>query len=471
MLPPAPQYDQATRDRVVADARRLGNINEAARLNRVSRGAAQDWVRAADGKPTRLHRPTPAAPDPQPETGRETIERTTSGRNVETLTSSSQTIQTVEQLLAACEVDLDTWEVESSSVKSYATVSMPRALRQPGVNPETGRPNEWYRENGDPITTTMFAIAVRLRRRVELIDAGVEIRAMIEAARSEMPRGPLATIKRRQTGHMLEPTIFDLHGGKLCWGRETGHGNYDLRIAVDTYWRALEELLARSSHLAFERIILPIGNDTLNSDNDEGTTTKGTPQDNDSRHFKVFQAMREMYVRAGRRLREIAPVRIVVMPGNHDRESALMLGDALSCWFHGDRWVEVDTEPRYRKYERYGRNLIEYQHGDRGKPEQWVQVMPIEAERLGLWGGSVHREIHAGHYHREAVIEINGVKVRQLPSLTPPDAYHALNGYVGNTPGAQAFHWHAEDGLISTAVYNHRFPDEQADAGDLGRAA
>ena len=44
----------------------------------------------------------------------------------------------------------------------------------------------------------------------------------------------------------LELTIPDLHLGKLAWGHETGHGDYDVRIAERTFETAVAALIERT---------------------------------------------------------------------------------------------------------------------------------------------------------------------------------------------------------------------------------
>lgn len=63
------------------------------------------------------------------------------------------------------------------------------------------------------------------------------------------------------------------------------------------------------------------------------------------------------------------------------------------------------------------------------------------------------REVHLGHWHQTKVRELNGTRVRILPSLCAPDAWHAENGHVGAVRSAEAFIWDAAEGLVGTAIY------------------
>jgi hypothetical protein len=173
----------------------------------------------------------------------------------------------------------------------------------------------------------------------------------------------------------------------------------------------------------------------------------------DGRHFKTFGVTWRTYVDQIERLRQRAPVLVCVMPGNHDALSMLHIGEVLTAWFRNDPLVEIDNRPLPRKYLEWGANLIGVQHGDRGKPTRWSQLMPVEAP--DAWSRTRHRSILTGHLHIERMEqdEVNGVKVWRVPSLAPPDYWHATQGFVGSKQAALAFHWHIDEGLVGTAAY------------------
>jgi hypothetical protein len=70
-----------------------------------------------------------------------------------------------------------------------------------------------------------------------------------------------------------------------------------------------------------------------------------------------------------------------------------------------------------------------------------------------IFGQTRFHEWHIGHIHQTKVIEKNGVRVRILPALCPPDAWHAEKGYVGNLRSTEALVWDKDKGLQATVVY------------------
>ena len=81
--------------------------------------------------------------------------------------------------------------------------------------------------------------------------------------------------------------------------------------------------------------------------------------------------------------------------------------------------------------------------------------MPLlmAAEEPELFGCSEFREVHTGHLHQVGLFEKFGIRVRRLPSLTPPDGWHSKSGYIGMTRAAQSFTWSKYDGLYAMDEY------------------
>ncbi len=238
-------------------------------------------------------------------------------------------------------------------------------------------------------------------------------------------------------GRLLEIAAFDLHLGKLGWKPEAG-GDYDIKIARDVYFAAINELVAKAQKQGpISRILFPVGNDYLTIDSDNNETTAGTPQDVDSRFAKIYREGRKILVEAIELLRQTAPVDVVVVPGNHDNVSMFHLGDALECWFHAHTDVKIDNEPISRKYYQFGRIMIGLCHGHLEKHDKLPNLAAVE--QPAMWAATTYREWHTGHRHHRSAVEHMGTVVRILPSLSGADRYHHDNGYVGAKRIAQGF--------------------------------
>jgi hypothetical protein len=357
-----------------------------------------------------------------------------------------QRVTTPEEFFERCQIDRSIWHVVELKCKKW---DMGAVLRAQAGSVSMDQPT----------VVELFAVSATLKLKVDVIAARNEIKTLIVDAKQHI--GPRPKVKRTHSGaHLLEISIPDLHIGKLAWAPETGYANYDSKIAEQLFKEALETLIIRTSHLHFNRVLLVVGNDLLHADTKQGTTTGGTQLDTDTRFHKTFLLARRMITDAIERLREIAPVDVVMVPGNHDNLSVWHLGDSLECFYHQTEDVTIFNSPNPRKYYEFGKVMLLLTHGDKGKHPDYPLMMATEEK--DMWQRTKYREAHLGHLHTTRasrhiwshdVKEEHGVKVRILPSLAAADAWHSENHYVGNHRSAEAYVWHPDEGLITQAQY------------------
>jgi hypothetical protein len=367
-----------------------------------------------------------------------------SGNDCEITKTTTERIKTLADLVRVCEIDTQEWDVERWVCNKWDSTAMRKNLDG----------------STHPVVTEQFQVKAWLKRRASVVDAKIEIADLLADAAQRMPKRTIPTRKVKATNILFEPCIPDLHIGKLAWGDETGYANYDAKEAERRFTDAVDALIARSRSFGCDRVLYPLGNDLLHSDTKAGTTTGGTPLDTDSRYHKSFALARRLTTRAIDRFRqEIGPVKVVLVPGNHDTLAVWHLGDSLSCYYRHDGDVEIDNAPTMRKYHQHGNVMLMFTHGNRGKLAEYPLIMATE--QPDMWGATVHREAHTGDKHQLKVQEHRGVKVRISPALCPPDAWHSEMTFTGNAESAEAFVWHPVEGLIGTAFYtvpNRREP-------------
>lgn len=339
-------------------------------------------------------------------------------------------IKSLEELVEHCSIDLRVWQVERWVCNKW----------------EVGAKDE----SGSIKTEPLFQVKAWLKRNSDLAFAVNEFEALKEQAKKFSVKVKGLPRPRIPSGNMLEISIPDIHVGKLAWARETGD-NYDTPIAVKRYSEALDSLVARVSGYKLDEIVLVVGNDMFHVDTRSNTTTGGTPQDTDSRYHKVFKIVRKMITEKIKQLREIAPVRVVVVSGNHDELTSWHLGDSLECTFEGYEDVTIDNEPCARKFHQFGEVMLMWVHGDKGKRSDYPLIMATSERKM--WGKTKFSEIHCGHLHTTRVDEFHGARVRILPSLCGTDYWHSANGYTGNVKCAEGFLWNKEQGLLSIGYH------------------
>lgn len=399
------------------------NFGEIGKLMGRSRASVDNQTRRQQLQPAKAICPVATEQSPPVPPGDACkIEGSDESRFIETL---STRIVTLDDALAKAEVDRELWDVERFVVNSWEV----------GAKGPDGR----------LVVAPLWQVKVWLKRKGGWTPSEFR-QKLLEQMRDASPKGGGArrhVAAARGERFLYEISIFDHHVGKLCWKPETGE-NYDIRIAEATYMQAVEDLLDRAAPYGIEKILFPIGNDFLHADNARNTTTGGTPQDVDGRWQKAFLYARRMVVAAVMRLREVAPVDVVVIPGNHDHERMFYLGDAVDGWLHRTKGVTVDNRPQQRKYYAYGKTLLGFTHGNEEKHADLPSLMAHEVPEL--WAKATHREIHLGHLHKRKMMNFvttdthGATVVRILPSLAATDAWHASKGYRAGR-ASEAYLW------------------------------
>ena len=304
---------------------------------------------------------------------------------------------------------------------------------------ETGiPPNEWDVER---LLVNKWGVPGAEQKQIKVWLTRKQDEVLEEIGRSLRDNPPISRVEPDpREGDCALLSLFDLHVGMLAWGKEVGR-NYDTHEALDRLFKGAAYLLGQIKE-PVSKIILPIGNDLLHADTHTGTTTAGTRVDIDSRWQKAFTEVVSALIRGPIAwAAEVAPVRILIVPGNHDYQRAFYLGEVLRWYYEGRELpVEVDNSPRLRKYVSFGRVLLGFTHGDWVKPDTLPLIMAQEAAEE--WGRAVWREWVIGHFHRRREMkyvptaEYGGVRVRVMPALAATDAWHYQHGFVGGWPEA-----------------------------------
>jgi hypothetical protein len=367
-----------------------------------------------------------------------------SGSLCEITKTTGERVRTLADLIRVCEIDTTEWQVERWVCNKWDSAA------------------KLGKDASERIAVTeQYQIKVWLRRNTRVLEARDALADLIAEAKQQIRPRPFRAPKRIP-GTMLELNPTDLHLGKLAWGAETGWENYDGKIAERILEDAVTAILSRVAGFRFESVLLVAGSDYYHSDTKQGTTTKGTPLDNDSRYHKTFLSGHRLMVRIIDRIAaNVAPVRVIVVPGNHDTLSAFHLGHGLECYYHATKHVTVDNAPTMRKYYQHGRTMLMFTHGNTGKLEKYPLLMAREQPQM--WADTWFREAHTGDKHHTKTLEINGVRVRILPALCPPDAWHSDNHFIGQQRSTEAYIWHRQEGLIGTAMYTIPSPNACAE--------
>jgi len=257
---------------------------------------------------------------------------------------------------------------------------------------------------------------------------------------------PRVRLARSERPYALVMGLTDFHWGAYSWMRETGDP-YNRTIAEERLRESTEEILNRLPGQP-EKIILPVGSDFFHVDGDRAQTTSGTPQDVDGTPTEILITGCEMTRTYVDLLRQVAPVEIVMMSGNHDRVNGLAVLMYLAAWYRDADDVTVVQDYKPRVYSEYGNTLIAFSHGDGAKPKDLGPIMATEAR--AAWGRTRYHVAFGGHLHHQHVHEINGIIHYLMPSLSGTDRWHSRQGYTTAQAGMCAYLVDRANGVTGT---------------------
>lgn len=343
----------------------------------------------------------------------------------------------VDEILDYAEVDRNEWEAYRHILNSWDVTIK--------------------NEQNEPETRTNWQIKVWLQRKQPALQAAERLLNEMKI-HAPVHKRRFSTEKGLKHNRELELCIFDPHLGLECFKPGADH-DWDSQKCAEAVMLVIEKLLRLSKPYGmFERIIMPFGNDFLHCDNVFHTTTQGTHQPEAMAWQKIYLEAEKLAIEMVERIVKVAPIKVIVVPGNHARQSEFTMGRLLKARFHNDENVEVLADQSPYKFHHYGINLIGYEHGH--SVRQTVRLAALMAnECRDVWGKTVYREWHLGDQHRKgsakpSMLEEQGVSVEYMPGLVVPNEWHRLKSYNWQKRGAMAFVWDKTAGPIARLQVN-----------------
>lgn len=357
------------------------------------------------------------------------------------VTSVSEDIVTLEQLIATSKVDLSLWKVDHHQIKFY-----------PGYRKETfknlefdqGRISGTVLDNGELRKVRLCSITAWFVPREEKPFEDVLDRLIAKFKEEYKPKPIKKNYPKGE--YLFIPAILDAH-----IGRRDKTSTYTVERAASEFVLTGEALISRALALGMpiDRILFPVGNDLLNADNLIGQTTKGTWQEMSAAQTDAVDAAVFCCRSMIDRLMDIAPVDVVLVPDNHGRYSTYLIGKVLEAAYETSKYVTIDNRPKPRIYYPYGRTLIGMEHGDQVKEDKLALLMASEAKEM--WGSTEYKVFLRGHFHKskelyQSTSDDTSVSIITFPAFCPPDRWEEYMGFVGKHRAAEARFFHKEHG-------------------------
>jgi hypothetical protein len=251
----------------------------------------------------------------------------------------------------------------------------------------------------------------------------------------------------------LEISMMDVHYGMRCFSPAACE-DYSPEMAETLVWRTVDLMLERAlSFGPFEKIVLPFGNDWMHHDNVFHTTTAGTGQPEAESWHHTFVQAKYLIWDLIEALSDHAPVEVVVIPGNHDRQTAFALGQVVEARFWNDENITVYADPAPYKFWRYGINLTGFEHGHSIKPKDLPGIVINECRGILPEVRSI--QWHCGDQHREAPrFGDHGIVTKYLPSFVAGNEWHKLKGFSWAHRASIGFVYDYHGGIICQPQVN-----------------
>lgn len=278
---------------------------------------------------------------------------------------------------------------------------------------------------------TAHNATVQVSKTGEIVQAWIKQRAndfdpedFLTAIRESVEPFVYTPCSRSDASRMLEIPLFDMHWGVAF---------------MDYYEPVLNEILDLITSRAWDKIVIPFGQDFFHNDSIiNGQTTKGTTIEKVDMMRAVKEGKSFVYKLIDTALGCANEVKVIYSAGNHDRSISWMFVQVLL-----ERYGPsvVDDSLEYRKVVTYGKNSIMITHGDskQATAKNLAHIFPIAfAEEFA---NANVREVHAGHLHHEAEADIYGVMVRRLSSGGKIDDWSNKEDFIGAHRRFMVFEW------------------------------
>lgn len=271
----------------------------------------------------------------------------------------------------------------------------------------------------------------------DTLEASIQQLLDAQQARA-LPAVPPAPLSVKQGDYALIVAPRDLHAGKVAY--QSGQRVYSQQEAYNRLMRVSADLAGQVTCFGAPEVIYYVfGSDGVHVDNPHQTTTRGTPQVADGAWLEIVGGYVDVAISNILFWSQVAPVKLIVEPGNHDHVTITLLGLMLEREFRNHPRVHVirnTSEPRI--YTNYGENTLMFAHGDGLKEkevprlflaEAQLQDTPLKANKIAITGDK----------HHDYQKDMGGCEFIIVPSLAPTDQWHKQSLYVGSKEQAAVY--------------------------------
>lgn len=323
-------------------------------------------------------------------------------------------------------------------------------LRQHGFDPSafslvTAKNSKWQAQRKGGQVIDLYSSKITVKPAEEFVWSQENVDKIFRNIEIE-PKKSTTKKSLCVANEILVVPISDLHLGLLSEVNVTGN-EYNMKIAEQLYYDTLNDIADEVSGKEFERVLFVVGNDFINSDNINNTTTRGTQQDSSNMWHTLVDKATELLINGIDILSEIAPVDVLYVVSNHDYHSMYGVMNVIRAYYRNCPNVNVICDARERKYYKYGKVLMGFAHNI--KPERALELMSVEAHEY--WSNCKSMIWFLGHLHTQMAYSKKGyVEILRLPTISGWSRWSNQQGFTQTEHKNQAFIIDAENGIRTT---------------------
>lgn len=292
-------------------------------------------------------------------------------------------IKSLEELIEKCGIDTSIWNIDRYVQNYWGSNKDPHWQAKAWLTKKA---------KGDDFQKEFIQFLKNYKPKIQLLHPKTSL--------PTAPRGCLVINKQDQ--HLNK---FDINGDNSIEKRF---------FEIYEKTKSIAEVAVFSHKL--EKIYYVIGSDQFNAEW-TGTTTRGTKMENVGTFHDSFEAICNHELGMINMLKSYCRnIEVMFVSGNHDEHIGWHLITWLKAMFRNSSDILFETSPKYRKYARFGKNALMFNHGDAIKPPKLANMFPIEFK--DQWSKCDNFYIFTGDKHHEITMDFHGIMFFQLPALS-----------------------------------------------------
>lgn len=217
--------------------------------------------------------------------------------------------------------------------------------------------------------------------------------------------------------------VCDIHANMRAVSANTKGDEYNLDLMADDVLMAFQKVMLRTPDS--EEATLILNGDTLDTDNEAGTTPKSGHilHKDQTQYAAISKVVDVTRVVISLLLGKHKRLRIRVLPGNHDPTAHIAITMALLGYLSNEERVTVEADDYDLFMMQWGRSAVFAHHGD--IPRKWSEFALSLSDYCPFWSETHHRVCFFGHGHNENKQDFGAITVEMLRPFAPSGAFAA----------------------------------------------